>query len=82
MISKEDDKEIEDMELNPTVKSPALKDGLSCAKVKKEYILDVIDRETGKIVQTETRHSPTSFDKLWGTAMLNVNTLKYKLKAR
>ncbi|MCK5608504.1 hypothetical protein KAR91_41870 [Candidatus Pacearchaeota archaeon] len=82
MISKEDDKEIENMELKPTVKSPALKDGLSCAKVKKEYILDVIDRKTGKVVQTETRKSERAFDRLWCQAMTNVNSLIYKLKAR
>lgn len=71
-----------DQNLKAATSQSKLSDGLSCAKVKKEYILDVIDRKTGKIVQTETRKSATAFDKLWGTAMLSVNSLKYKLKTR
>ena len=47
-----------------------------------EYILEVIDRDTGKVVQTETRKSSRAFDRLWCEAMKNVNSLKYKLKAK
>ena len=47
-----------------------------------EYILEIIDRDTGKITQTETRKSEEAFDKLWSKAIKNVNPLKYKLKAR
>lgn len=47
---------------------------------QKKYTLEVIDRDTGEVVQTETRKSPQAFDKLFCKAMSNVNGLKYKLK--
>lgn len=60
-------------------KTPAL---LACSPAKKEYILDIIDRETGRVVQTESRKSQQAFDRLWNKARTNVNELAYKLKAR
>lgn len=50
--------------------------------MRKIYILDVIDRRTKEIVQTETRKSEHAFDRLWCRAISNVNQLKYKLIAR
>ena len=47
----------------------------------KKYILEIIDRDTGKIIQTETRKSQEAFDRLWYKAMSSVNALKYKLKS-
>ena len=48
---------------------------------KTEYVIEIIDRNTGHVVQTETRKSFDAFDRLWCKAMENVNQLKYKLKA-
>ena len=48
---------------------------------EKKYILEIIDRDTGKIIQTETRNSQVAFDRLWWKAKSNVNELKYKLKS-
>ena len=31
----------------------------------KKYILEIIDRDTGKIIQTETRKSQEAFDRIW-----------------
>ena len=59
-----------------------MNDLLSCKPKRKEYILDAINRETGEVVQTETRRSEQAFDRLWCEALANVNSLKYKLKAR
>ena len=42
--------------------------------------LEIIDRKTGKVVQTETRKSSTAFDKLWCLALKNINQLKYKMR--
>lgn len=45
----------------------------------KVYTLQIIDRKTKEVVQTETRKSAGAFDRLWMTAVKNVNPLKYKL---
>ena len=63
-------------------KASPVSEGLSCKTKRKEYILEIIDRDTGKIIQTETRKSEQAFDRLWSKAISNVNSLKYKLKAR
>lgn len=51
------------------------------SKPKKVYTLEIIDRDSGKVVQAETRKSEQAFDRLWCQAIKNVNPLKYKLKA-
>ena len=54
---------------------------MKAPKIKKtEYKLEVIDRKTGEVVQTETRMSSLAFDRLWYKAMDNINPLKYKLR--
>ena len=50
--------------------------------MKKEYVLEIIDRKTGDIVQTEKRKSAAAFDRLWCKALSNVNSLKYKLREK
>ena len=45
------------------------------------YILEIIDRRTKKVVQTETRRTQQSFDRLWCKALSNINPLTYKLSA-
>ncbi len=47
---------------------------------KKKYTLEIIDRDSGRVVQTETRKSATAFDRLWCKAISNINSLKYKLR--
>ena len=44
------------------------------------FILQIIDRDTKKIVQEEKRKTKTAFDRLWSKAIQNVNSIKYKLK--
>ena len=43
------------------------------------YSIQVINRDTGEIVQTETRRSLDAATKVWDKAVENVNPLKYKL---
>jgi hypothetical protein len=50
--------------------------------MKKQYVLTIIDRDTGEVVQTETRKSASAFDRLWCMALTNVNRLTYKLVAK
>ena len=43
------------------------------------YTIQVINRDTGEVVQTETRKSLYAANKVWDKAVVNMNPLKYKL---
>jgi len=47
--------------------------------MKREYILEIMDRKTKQVVQTETRKSEKAFQRLWENAIKNVNPLQYKI---
>jgi len=47
----------------------------------KVFILQIIDRKTGKVVQEETRKTSIAFDRLWDKAVKNINPLVYKIAA-
>ena len=44
------------------------------------YIIRVIDRKTGQVVQEEIRKSFTAADRLYCLALRNVNPLIYRLQ--
>lgn len=44
------------------------------------YVIKIIDRKTGKVVQEEIRKSERAADRLWCLSLKNVNQLKYKIK--
>ena len=46
---------------------------------RKRYVLTVLDRKSGNVVQIETRKSEQAFDRLWCKALTNVNTVIYKM---
>lgn len=43
------------------------------------YTIQVINRDTGEVVRTETRKTLYAANKVWQKATVNVNPLKYKL---